>query len=318
MKSAADGWRPRASGKSRRDASLAPAPSWRVEHAVDFVIENPAHPAGLWYQPSVRQLYDPLADQPFDEACRTRLGSTDEHLFRDRAADTPCTRVTTSYCKYGAEYRKHTTLLTSLSNLRLHRPCNWNTPCAFLVGAKHPAQVQGSAAALKNSVPRALIHALVAEFLCKQRAQGRAQFLLVDVFSGWGSVCAACTEPALRAAGLLRNGERFYTHANDIAQRRSGAAVRTDLDMQRFDLEALMRFAIVANGLVHAEQRAELGVLLHCSIPCTTYSTAAGGTHRLKGGLAAKSELAAAHDALAARTVASLVKLCRLRRTGLC
>lgn len=346
-----DGWNASAGSKRRRGSaasnddgtpraaprptpSLALAPKWRVGHSIDCVIENPAQPGRLWYNEEVRKLYDPTPNQPWGPECQARLGNSGDDAFRDRAPNTPCTRVTTSYCKYGAAYRKNTTFLTSLSELRLRQQCSSSCPCpALRRGDKHPELVQGCTASKKNSIPQTLVHEVVATFLEKQRAEGRKVFMLVDVFSGWGSVADACSEHQLRAAGVLRADERFFVHTNDIVATRPGVWVDTDLDMSRLDVATLVRFACVrhADALyklgvekVHepsASLASELaamgvGVLLHCSVPCTTYSVAAGNAHRNKGDIAPVSDLAKAHDALTARTVASLVEVCSLRQPG--
>ena len=319
------------------------APRWRVSHPIDFVIENPAPPSKLWYQPFVRKLYDKSADEPWSDECKTRLQTQvdGQDAFRDQGRLAPCTRVSTSYCKYGANERTHTTLLTSLSQLRPDPICTWECPCPLEGnGEGHTECVQECTASMKNTVPSGITHAVVRAFIEKHRLQKCKVFLLVDVFSGPGSVANACDEAELRKAQVLDEDEHFFVHTNDSVTHRSWA--HADLDMNQFDLEMRIRSAFehhsealdslgislnkkpplsrVFGGdaliadLVETLRTEGVAVLLHCSIPCETYSLAEGGKHRVEGGIEPASELAKAHDALVARTIDELIDLCDLRR----
>lgn len=330
-------WKPSA-GKRRRDAEavdrsrrqclgLEPStqearlqgPPARATHPIDFTLENPAPPGKLFFLPAVRALYDEAAHEPWGLATAERLSRAVDHRTG------PCVRVTTSYCKYGTPYRKNTCLLTSLSALALPPPCAAGAPCAVRqADGQHPLDVQGCSAAMRNSVPAELTRALLRAFVARQRALGRRVFVVADLFSGWGSVATA----AAAAVDLLGADERLFVWTNDIARRADHPADQ-HLDMQRFGVRLALRICLVqleerlqAAGVNLPRHRAadlsvaldaeRVAVLLHCSVPCTTYSTAAGDTHRAAGCIEPTSELARSHDALVRTMVDGLVDVCRL------
>lgn len=312
-------------------------PPWRANHPVDFIMENPAPPGKLWFQPFVRTLYDPMHAEPWGKVCAKRLSTfpSESLLFRNaEGVPFPCVRTSTSYCKYGKEYRKNTTFLTSISALALRPVCGGESCClATRNGGPHPRGVQGCPAAEKNSLPVALVHALLRTFTAKHRAQGRRIFILLDVFSGWGSVAEAASEEHLRANGVLLPDETMLVHTNDLVPTRTDGRADADLDMSKFDLNFLVRLAFLRHATALGRtlgtnlEKFQIGeislpqllsiegiaMLLHCSVPCTTYSKSACTTHRASGQITAKSTLAEKHDGLIDKLTTDLVSLCLLR-----
>ena len=311
-------------------------PEWRSEWPIDFTIENPGR-SKLWLLDCVRALYDPKHSDPWD---RDRLLDVDTQ-FRVTGLH-PCTKVTTTYCRYGLNYRKPTSILTSIAAFEVSSPCTKNEPCA-LSGAdfpKHPQTVQDCDQSTRNQLPIGLTHDLLRGFVLKHRARGAKIFLFIDVFEGWGSVSGALA-PARLPASMLLPTERLIVYTNDIKERGPVRPSNT-LDMSiSSSLALLLRFALLAKQDAFHEAflatrsdvrgteelfkdetsrldqmlvKAGIAVLFHCSFPCTTYSTAAGATHRSKGSIASDSVQAARDDGMAESIVTELVDLCALRR----
>ena len=194
----------------------------------------------------------------------------------------------TSYCRYGYPYRKRTVLIGTLTQLELKLPCPM-APCAqFRQFGKHAEQVADEGSAQKNSLPPLLIDAILDGWIL--RHGGRAEyFLLVDVFSGWGSIERHVTKK--KESGQWNN---VFTFSNDIVKR--------DHTQCNFDMSAdtpfhpgtVLLFAlktlwpehwssIVAKGPLGWVKDNRVAVLFHCSTPCKTYSTNALATHRVSG-----------------------------------
>lgn len=298
-------------------------PAHRADSPIDFTLENPAF-GKLWLQDCVRRLYDPDCATPYQPDMRKRL--LHKKMEFRLTGQYPCTRLTTTYCQYGLDYAKPTTILTSLSAIGVRPPCCDETLCAH--GGKHLRNVQQcTAPEERNQIPEELTRVLLEAFVAKQRARGAVAFLVVDVFSGWGSVARAVEACA---------PETMAVYTNDVVRKRkAGHITDLDLDMALLQsLDAVLRFAMLsrleglgsagleARRLLEASEgvppmeevlrRSGIAVLLHLSFPCTTYSTAGGSTHRAKGDRAAASPLAQQHDTMLEALVGELVALCRL------
>lgn len=346
-----DGWRTTKRALKRRAAAAAAgepealrlcpelcAPTHRERAPIDFTIENPGG-GKLFYQPCVRELYDDHWAQPWGPSTREAIKARLRPAVM-RGGRHPCARLLTSYCKYGAPYQKDTGICTSLAGLRLAPPCAEGARCAH--GGRHPEAIdEAMPKDRRNHVPAPLVEALLGAFVAKQRACGRNIFLLVDAFAGWQSVADAARALAAQV-GFLRQGEVLLCATNDIVQRREAPPTNTNFDMSGPRLLGLLvRNALLLHRerieLARAEgrcmralydagpERAELpaalaragaGVLLHCSFPCTTYSTAGGATHRERSEIAPKSAVASAHDEMLRGVVSELVELCELRHRG--
>lgn len=290
----ATGWRcKRTKIDSSQQTSCAPTPR------ICAIVENPAH-GKLWRMP----------------------------WFEGLAQKADWSLMFSSYCKYGLAHKKDTGILTNVKGVRLAPQCSAGTPCAALrKTGKHAAGVQGSNQQVRNSLPKGLVDALLSSFVAQQRAAGCCRFLVIDVFSGWGSVdaaardfgCSLCTQdPTLR----------FAVFSNDIATRRFSHQPDVDFDMSHFNLRQLLLMALFAREQaldLRAAQRerdfqgsmqervarhGDLAVLFHCSFPCTTYSTAGGSTHRDGGSIEAKTLLAKEHDLMGFSMVGDIEALC--------
>ena len=218
-----------------------------------------------------------------------------------------CRERTTSYCKYDADYRKRTVLISSLK-LRLAPPCP-NPVCSHLKQSKtHPRSVADLNSAEKNSLPTPLVDAILDQWMAEASARYTIRtYVVVDVFAGFGSVSEAIRKrqlPNVRVFG------------NDIVERNGGDL---SLDMSAssvFSLASLVWLACAKMGvkiddypdvmtMLECEQ---IGLLFHLSTPCTTYSTNGIGHHR-HADRSPKTPLARAHDAMNTRLVDELERL---------
>lgn len=112
--------------------------------------------------------------------------------------------IPTTYCQY-AQYphdkqpHKPTSIMTTLTGLTLQRPCNANRPCSELCDptsrGRHSVQVsqrehaQSSLSQCeKNAIPQQLTHQILATWIGSKWVDGYRNFLVIDVFAGWGSV----------------------------------------------------------------------------------------------------------------------------------
>lgn len=248
---------------------------WREESMLDFMFENP--------------LDGKFKDTPaVQELLRNHPGVVRQ--------------LNTSYCHYGYSYRKRTVLIGTLTQLSLKPPCP-EEPCAQVsLHGKHIQEVAECGNAQKNSLPPLLIDAIVHGWLARHK--GRVErFLLIDVFSGWGSIENRVLEQ--QAKGRWRN---VFTFANDIVKR---AHTQANVDMSAgtsWNPGTLLVFALNALWPEHATHVSEhprgalgwvqenrIAVLFHCSTPCQTYSTNALATHR-EAGTAEPKTLQAKHD----------------------
>ena len=72
------------------------------------------------------------------------------------------------------------------------------------------------------------------------------------------------------------------------------------------------RVSMCANHIIDELKSTNTVMLIHCSFPCETYSTAAGNTHRAAGDLRPKTDTAANHDRMCIDLVQQLIELCKL------
>jgi len=195
--------------------------------------------------------------------------------------------VDTSYCHYGSPFRKSTIFVTSLMNLQAQPPCPSN-PCE-------------SRKEFRNSIPGGLIDCVIDAWVGLHVVKMRA-YIIIDVFSGWGSV-----EKRVRvrqAAGSLPLSVKVYS--NDIVK---GRGANFDMDMSVWNPGVLLLMALVqcfgfdADSIVeHAggpegwAQQNNVAVLFHMSTPCETYSVNGICKHREKGSCTPKSDEAVKAD----------------------
>ena len=215
----------------------------------------------------------------------------------------------TTYCRYEFEYKKPTGFLSSLPDLKLLPPCQKESPCEWKQRyKKHQTAVLSCSQAQRNSVPKGLVDAEVDAWI--KRTPWAAKRLFVDVFSGFGSVHEA----------VLERSDGIHVYSNEWIKRR-GQSI--ELDMRKFDLTALLMFAIQkafrgidghldppmegdgsTEDIISWVTQERIAVLFHVSTPCETYSNAAGGTHRARGSARPLTATARAHDEMNAKLVA--------------
>lgn len=309
-------------------------PPWRSSCPIDFTIENPAS-SKLWLQTCVRDLYDPQWSELWNPEMNQRL--LDRTVQYRLVGRYPCTRLTTTYCKYGTDYKKPTTILTSVSAIGLKPVCSKEQPCAVSSETYpvHPRTVQDVVGrGERNQLPASLTHDLLEAFCAKHRAQGAKAFLVIDVFSGWGSVSRAVEQ----FATTLPPDERIIVYTNDIIKNRALHSCNLDIDVGKTidPLDILVRFALVTTQATLEEvsphrlyldknagepvsqvmRNAGVACLLHCSFPCTTYSTAAGSTHRSAGERDPTSGTGLLHDTMLCELLGEINALCQLTPPG--
>lgn len=273
--------------------------------AISFTIENPAS-SKIWDDKIVRSFaFADWPQAPADEVARAAMRHPSCAMVSKRRSI-----VTTSYCSYGFGWKKDTSILSNLSNLRLRPPCRVR-PC----GRVH-TDFASLTTAERNSIPALLVSDVLAAFEAAQRASGRVPLLVLDVFAGWGSVSDEAQQ-----RGLL-------VFSNDILPNRCDANMGFDMrDIQLSDLIVLAlrhheqhvrerldpaSFDALFKGPGTIKDRlyaSHVGVLLHISFPCVTYSTAAGGYHRPSGSSTALTPTAVAHDQMLASFISELESL---------
>jgi len=222
---------------------------------IEFVFENPARPGRLW-------------TQPFMEALTSDVAWVATH--------------TTSYCKYRSEYRKSTTFVTSLVDVKLLSECTPQSRCSYSWHEKrHATGVQGQPLEVKYSVPELLTRELVRAWV--EQTPWAKERLFLDVFSGFGSVVNAVKGRADRHPEW-----NIQTWANDI---NSHVHLNSVIDMSlEKSLDMLLHCALEEKYpnlklTVSPDSWGEYlftqntSVLIHLSTPCQTYSTASGNTH---------------------------------------
>ena len=254
-------------------------PAWRKHSMLDFTFENPLD--GKFKDlPAVQKL---VADYP--------------SMVR---------QVETSYCHYGYAYQKRTVLIGTLMGLTLKTACPQN-PCRFLrTGARHPERSAECCNQQKNSLPPGLIDSVIDSWI-QRHNDGARRFLLIDVFSGWGSI----------PTRLKEKWPQVFVYANDIVPREH---TDNNLDMAAdsvFSPSSLLMFAIRKlwpdderdihthpRGAIGWVQQEKIAVLFHCSTPCRTYSTQALAIHRVQGTAEPKTADAVRDDDMNASLIA--------------
>ena len=245
-------------------------PPWKENNMFDFCFENPL-------------------DGKFKELPQiAKLAKDYPNLVRQSG---------TSYCHYGFDYRKRTVFVSSLMRFNPTPACPGNS-CKW--NGHHPRTALGCSSDQKNSIPPQLI-SLILESWIKRHACGVKTFLLIDVFSGWGSVVAAAR--SFQSA-------KIRTYSNDNCKR-EGHTTNINLDMTKFSLEDLLKYALIhhfpadteqisahAGGVVGFCNEEKIAVLFFCCSPCETYSVVGLKTHREGRLLDAKTQIAQAHDAM--------------------
>lgn len=259
---------------------LSTPPTWRETNMFDFSFENPLD--GYFKNlPFIKELLD-----------------TYPALVHQAG---------TSYCRYGYKYRKRTVFITSLPNFKPAQPCGIDVKCQWLrdkPGAKHPTQVLSCGPDEKNSLPPKLIDLLISSWHKRHADKNNVKkYLLIDVFSGWGSVDKRVEE----------GWPDVLVYSNDLVKRR-----HTDINMDmsagsEWSPSSLLLLALTKNfpDDFDMEQNPvmwcnanKVAVLFHCSTPCDTYSQAGLHKHRLGATIKPNSDLARNHDAMNAELVA--------------
>ena len=294
-----DGWRTPA-------RLLRDPPPPRDCDAISVTFENPAS-SKIWDDIKVRSFaFADWPQAPTDEVARAAMRDPSCAMVSKRRSI-----VTTSYCSYGFGWKKDTSILSNLSNLRLRPPCRVR-PC----GRVH-TDFASLTTVQRNSIPKLLVSDVIEAFEAAQRASGRVPLLVVDVFAGWGSVSDEAQQ-----RGLL-------VFSNDILPNRCNANIDFDMrDIQLSDLIVLgirryekeikeridtAHFDSLFDSSASIKDRlsaSRVGVLLHISFPCVTYSTAAGGYHRPSGSSTALTPTAVAHDQMLSSFICQLDSLC--------
>jgi len=272
------GWR-----RARRRPPRAPLPvpdAGAAEAAVnvgmvDFLFENP-----LWGrfkdQPSVKALLEEYPGM--------------------------VTQVETSYCHYGYPYQKPSVFIGTLTNLRLRKPCPRN-PCGYMKrDGAHPERSAECSIAQKNSLPPELIDEIIQAWM--DRRPSASAYLLIDVFSGWGSL-------EKRIEANKEEWPTLKTFANDWGQRDHTDAQFDMSAESKLGPEHLVALAVWKHYGEHVDdvlatdggvmawlKKQNIAVLFHCSTPCRTYSTQAIKVHREVATAIPKTEAARHDDAM--------------------
>lgn len=216
--------------------------------------------------------------------------------------------VPTSYCNYGYPYRKRTIFVTSMKGFKPKPPCpTLMCPQVAELGY-HPSAIGSNEydnfsanKKQRNSIPPVLIDVLVDSWMKRHTGEVRA-FLLIDVFSGWGSIQKRVRKR--KAEGSLPDNLKVYS--NDIAKSREADF---DMDMDTWTPGNLLLMALVQSfgsdsssilahplGVDGWVQDNKVAVLFHMSTPCETYSVCALRKHRVRGSAHPKSQEAADAD----------------------
>ena len=209
------------------------------------------------------------------------------------------TRVETSYCHYGYKYQKPSVFIGTLTNLQLSKPCPRN-PCIYLTRDEvHPERSAECNVAQKNSLPPELIDAIIQAWM--DRRPTASAYLLVDVFSGWGSLEKRIETnwPTLKT---FANdwGKRDHTDAQfDMgAESKLGPEHLVALAIWKHYREEVDDVVATDGGAMAWLKNQNIAVLFHCSTPCRTYSTQAIKVHREVNSAIPKTDAARHDDAM--------------------
>ena len=285
-------------GWLRRRCKRGLEPAWRKTCSIDFIIENP-DASKMWGLRAIDEIVGMSRETP-----------------SDRNADALVKLFRTSYCHYGGSARKKTKFLTTLMQARIKPQCSKETPCAQKrTHGRHSTTIEDASAEDKNAIPAPLIDAFFDAWLNKARACRYGprelppdRFLVIDAFTGYGSVTARAMARNLdvRSNDIIRQGPRRGVYNEDLSKTTLkellifaigavyGADALSDSDKLPFD-EMLSKHGIA--------------VLFWLSPPCCTYSTSSGNTHRDARSLTPKTPLAANHDAMNKKLARELVQL---------
>jgi hypothetical protein len=253
---------------------------------------------------------DMCFENPLDGAFKCHEGVV--ALYK--AAKGLVVRRETSYCHYGVSHRKRTFFLTSVLQFEPRLPCP-AVPCEPLRGrpaqlrrdlddateldlddfedpvfpeARHQTTIASLGTEERNRIPFPLLKLLIYAW-CKNHVKYGAAtirtFLIVDAFSGWGSLAKLVDE--MHAQGKWGKIKVF---SNDIV-RRDHTDLQFDMACRADALTILVQFALKAHAPDVLETWKELSLrdalwhhnvalLLHFSTPCETYSVDGLGTHR--------------------------------------
>ena len=210
----------------------------------------------------------------------------------------------TSYCHHGYAYQKRTVFIGTLPAFNPTPPCPTHKCKALQEGKRHESSVAKSTNAQKNSIPESLVIQIVDAWLDRV-SRTASRFLLIDVFSGFGSV----------SERIRHQYPHVNVYANDIVNR---SHVNMDLDMTTFSLGSLLILACSKvwdeeedlreqsehpGGILGWMNDNKIAALFHISTPCETYSTNAIWKHRVAKTARPKSKQAARADALNERIV---------------
>jgi hypothetical protein len=224
-----------------------------------------------------------------------------KRLIEDYPADVHV--APTSYCHYGYCYRKRTVFISTLRGFTPKAPCPSHACAAQRYSGTHTGTVVECDVAQKNSIPPLLVDLMIGAWTAAYKHTA-SHFLVVDVFSGWGSVASRVAErwPCVRL------------YSNDIV-RRDHTDVEVDmltawnpgmllvLALQKHWPDDFISERDDGRGPYEWARDNKVAVLFHCSTPCDTYSTNGLSTHRISGATTPKTQKARDADAMNARLV---------------
>jgi len=256
-----------------------------------------------------------LRDRPRPSARTNLLDFSFENPFDGKFKDIDCVKrlledyptdvhvAPTSYCHYGYCYRKRTVFISTLGAFTPKGPCPSPACSTRLIGGTHRGTVVECDVAQKNSIPPLLVDLIIGAWTAAH-SHTASHFLIVDIFSGWGSVASRVAErwPCVRI------------YSNDIVQRDH---IDVQLDMRTaWNPGMILVLALQKHwpdefisergdgiGPFEWARDNKVAVLFHCSTPCDTYSTNGLSTHRISGTTTPKTQKARDADAMNARLI---------------
>jgi hypothetical protein len=276
-----DGWR-----STKRKRKEPTPPTWRQNHKLDFVFENPSN--GKFWQTDAVNL----------------LRGTNTH------EDVMTVELSTTYCKHGFQYRKPTTFITSLVSPKpqLRSPCCNTDPCAEIQEyGKHRQGVQGTSASKKNSIPTSITTEFLEKWMqkCANMQEPPDSYVFIDAFAGFGSVSEAVRtyNDARREEQLKEFG--YFKNEVKIVENDAFRSCGWDEDMS--NIEEFLRLLSVST--FQADGGDNVAMLLWLSTPCETYSTASGSYYRSSksSGSVIQNNKATEHDEMNFKLAAWLV-----------
>lgn len=223
-------------------------------------------------------------------------------------------RRETSYCHYGAQHRKRTLFVTSVLGFEPRLPCP-TVLCDPLCGqptrlradldpyaelqledfvdpvaprTRHAHTLLDLGREERNRIPFALLKLLIYAWCdphVKYGVESIQTYLVVDVFSGWGSLVQM-----VQAMHSLGKWTKIKVYSNDIV-RRDHTDIELDMSSMQDPVSPLLRFALQQHAplvlrelgtlsLRDALWKHRVALLVHFSTPCETYSVDGMATHR--------------------------------------